>query len=74
MKPKPKPTQSKRRKLSRIAKAAYELNTFLKKNVGTTSDWPVEIHSDEDVANELCRLLNNLNKAAKSTDYERVSI
>lgn len=44
----------------RVIRAADALDAFLHSNTGTTSDWPVEIHTDPDVTQKLVDLLNEL--------------
>jgi hypothetical protein len=52
--------------LIRIAVAGHELEKWLGENVGHTADWPIEIKADEqESADKLCELINELQKALK---------
>lgn len=53
-------------RLSVIERCAIELENFLAQNSGTTADWPIDLVArDEDSAEVLSGLLNQLSKALK---------
>jgi hypothetical protein len=56
-------------RLQKVEAAARELESFLGRNSGTTADWPIniKIRGDHEVADELCRLLNQLKDSLKSS-------
>lgn len=49
--------------LERVYETADALEVWLDDNVGTSSDWPVEIKADEDGAIMLTKLLTDLKHA-----------
>lgn len=51
--------------LSKIAKAADQLETLLRKNTGRTDDWPIEIKVSGDYAKQLADKLTTLSRALK---------
>jgi hypothetical protein len=62
---KSRPTALHLDEMTGIAEAASALHEFLDQTAGDTADWPVRIKVDEDNADELCRLMNELRDRLK---------